>query len=210
MGQWWYGIYSRIEACIPLALVVLTMGLESGYFRFAGKAGNETAKKGVFATAWGIVTAASLLFFALAAIFNRQLADAMGYGETPAYVWMTAGIIALDSIGAVPFARLREQGRAGKYVMLRLVSVIVNLALCFFFYGWLPSLAANGIFEWAYDPMLGPGYALLANLVASAVTLLLLLSLCGVVAPRIEQPMERERTLTSLPVLFRRITGAAT
>lgn len=209
MGQVAYGIYTQIYAFIPLALVVLTMGLESGYFRFAGKAGNETAKKGVFATAWGIVTAASLLFFALAAIFNRQLADAMGYGETPAYVWMTAGIIALDSIGAVPFARLREQGRAGKYVMLRLVSVIVNLALCFFFYGWLPSLAANGIFEWAYDPMLGPGYALLANLVASAVTLPLLLSLCGGVVPRIERRMARELLLYSLPLLLSGIAGTA-
>ena len=40
---WWlsreeYGVITDIYALIPFALVVLTMGMESSYFRFAGRA----------------------------------------------------------------------------------------------------------------------------------------------------------------------------
>ena len=37
-GQEAYGIVTDVYALIPFALVLLTMGMESGYFRFAAKA----------------------------------------------------------------------------------------------------------------------------------------------------------------------------
>ena len=36
-----YGVVTDLYALIPFVLVLLTMGLETGYFRFAGKAGSE-------------------------------------------------------------------------------------------------------------------------------------------------------------------------
>lgn len=33
-----YGVITDMYALIPFAMVVLTMGMETGYFRFAGKA----------------------------------------------------------------------------------------------------------------------------------------------------------------------------
>lgn len=183
MGRAQYGVVSHIYAVIPFVLVILTMGLESGYFRFAGKASGEGEKRRVFATAWGMVSLVSVLFFVLVLLFNGTIAEWMGYAAHPSYIWMTGAIVALDAVTAIPFARLREQSRSGRYVLLRLVSVVVNLALCFFFYGWLPSLAGRGILPWAYDPAMGPGYVFVANLAASAVTLLLILPMCGGVAP---------------------------
>lgn len=209
MGQAPYGVITQLYAIIPLALVILTMGLESGYFRFAGKASCETEKRGVFATAWGMVGIASVVFFGLVAAFNGTIARGMGYGETPSYIWITGAIIALDAVSAVPFARLREQGRSGKYVLLRLISVLVNLAFCFFFYGWLPSLAHGGTLSWAYDDSFGPGYVLVANLIASAVTLLLILPLCGKVAPKINGRLARTLLIYSLPLLLSGIAGTA-
>ena len=65
-----YGIVTDVYALIPFALVVLTMGLESAYFRFAAKADAAAAaaggtegeiaaqaragKRHLFATAWGV------------------------------------------------------------------------------------------------------------------------------------------------------------
>ena len=62
-----YGITVDVYALIPFALVILTMGMESGYFRFAAKAdeagGDVTAaKRRLFATTWGITSLAALLF----------------------------------------------------------------------------------------------------------------------------------------------------
>ena len=202
MGRAQYGVVSHIYAVIPFVLVILTMGLESGYFRFAGKASGEGEKRRVFATAWGMVSLVSVLFFVLVLLFNGTIAEWMGYAAHPSYIWMTGAIVALDAVTAIPFARLREQSRSGRYVLLRLVSVVVNLALCFFFYGWLPSLAGRGILPWAYDPAMGPGYVFVANLAASVVTLLLILPMCGGVAPRIDRRLARSLLVYSLPLLL--------
>lgn len=209
MGRAQYGVVSHIYAVIPFVLVILTMGLESGYFRFAGKASGEGEKRRVFATAWGMVSLVSVLFFVLVLLFNGTIAEWMGYAAHPSYIWMTGAIVALDAVTAIPFARLREQSRSGRYVLLRLVSVVVNLALCFFFYGWLPSLAGRGILPWAYDPAMGPGYVFVANLAASAVTLLLILPMCGGVAPRIDRRLARSLLVYSLPLLLSGIAGTA-
>lgn len=209
MGQAPYGVVTHLYGIIPFALVLLTMGLESGYFRFAGKAASEGEKRRTFATAWGMVILASVLFFGVVLLFNNPIARSMGYAANSSYIWLTGAIILCDAASAIPFARLREQGRAGKYVLLRLISVIVNLAFCFFFYGWLPKLAAGGTFAWAYDPAIGPGYVLIANLIASAVTLLLILPLCEGVAPRIDRRLARNLLVYSLPLLLSGIAGTA-
>ena len=83
MGRAQYGVVSHIYAVIPFVLVILTMGLESGYFRFAGKASGEGEKRRVFATAWGMVSLVSVLFFVLVLLFNGTIAEWMGYAAHP-------------------------------------------------------------------------------------------------------------------------------
>lgn len=57
-----YGVVTDLYALIPFVLVLLTMGLETGYFRFAGKAGSEAEKRTIFSNVWGAVTAVSIVF----------------------------------------------------------------------------------------------------------------------------------------------------
>lgn len=209
MGLATYGVVTHLYALIPFVLVLLTMGLESGYFRFAGKAGTGKEKNDVFATAWGTVGVVSILFFVLVVLFNVPIADALGYADNTSYIWMTAAIVALDAITAIPFAKLREQGRSMTYVLVRLLSVVVNLALCFFFYGWLPSLAESGTLAWAYVSGTWPGYVLLSNLIASAVVFVVILPLVRGVTPRINGKLARNMLLYSLPLLVSGIAGTA-
>ena len=85
-----YGITVDVYALIPFALVILTMGMESGYFRFAAKAdeagGDVTAaKRRLFATTWGITSLAALLFFGLVTLFRTTVSEWMGadYAANP-------------------------------------------------------------------------------------------------------------------------------
>ena len=205
-----YGVVTDMYALIPFALVVLTMGLESGYFRFAGKARNDAEKKTVFANAWGAVTLASVVFFILVLLFNDRLAVAMRYAGHPSYIWITGAIIALDVFLAIPFARLREQGRAMRFVVIRLISVVVNVLFCVFFYSLLPQIAhANAILNAIYDPSFGAGYVLVANLIASFVTIFFLLPSCGRVMPRISRRVLGPIMIYSLPLLVSGIAGTA-
>ena len=63
-GQETYGVVTDIYALIPLALTLLTMGMESSYFRFSAKAEEaggdvKAAKRRLFATTWGVTSLAA-------------------------------------------------------------------------------------------------------------------------------------------------------
>ncbi len=204
-----YGVVTDLYALIPFALVVLTMGLETGYFRFAGQAATERERKEVFETTWGAVSLFALLFFAAALLFTPALARIMDYAEHPSYIRLTAAIIALDAATAIPFARLRQQGRAKRFVALRLLSVAVNLALTVFFYSALPALASRGADAGMYDPAFGAGYVLVANLLGSAVVWVGLYPSCRGARPRVRPKLLRAVMLYSLPLLVSGIAGTA-
>ena len=56
-----YGVVTDLYALIPFILLLLTMGMETGYFHFAGKAGTSEEKRLIFQTTWGIVILVSLI-----------------------------------------------------------------------------------------------------------------------------------------------------
>ena len=204
-----YGVVTDLYSLIPFALVILTMGLESGFFRFAGKADGDGEKRRVFAATWGATILAAVVFFGIVGLFNNPIAGWTGYADHPSYVWMTGLVVMLDVAGAMPFARLREQRRRMRYVAVRLASVVVNLVLCLFFYSVLPRLAAGGEGFWTtiWNPGFGAGYVLVANVAASAVALVMLLPTVGGIAPRIERRVFRQVMLYSLPLLVSGIAG---
>ncbi|MDR2130370.1 MAG: oligosaccharide flippase family protein [Odoribacteraceae bacterium] len=206
-----YGVVTAMYALIPFAMVVLTMGLETGYFRFAGMARTGEERRAVFSSAWGAVIVAAALFAGVAGIFTPSIAPFLGYGENPSFVWMVGAIIGLDAASSIPFCRLREEGRAGRFVVLKIVSVGINAALCLFFYSVLPALAAahGGIFARAWEPSFTPGYVFVANLAASAVTFLLLLPSCRGAWPRLSRRVLRPLLVYSAPLLVSGFAGTA-
>ena len=197
-----YGIITDIYALIPFALVVLTMGMESGYFRFAAQAADEQERGRVYGTTWGIVTLVAAIFLGVVLLFEAPISAAMGYAGRD-YVWITALIIFLDVAGAIPFARLRQEGRAGRYVAIRLLSVIVNIGLCLWFYNAQPEWCR--LFPTATDP----GYAFVANLVASGLTFILLVISCRGDNLHIHKQTLKTIFLYSLPLLVSGIAGTA-
>ena len=136
-----YGIITDVYALIPFALVVLTMGMESSYFRFAAKAEAEGGdieqnKRKLFGTTWGITSLASLLFFAAIVLFRDNVSALMGevYVANPLYVVTVAAIVMMDVAACIPFARLREQGKALTFVLLKLFNIILQVSLAVLFW----------------------------------------------------------------------------
>ncbi len=201
-----YGVVTDMYALIPFALVVLTMGLETGFFRFASKAESDPERRNVFSTTWGAVCAASVLFLGLVLLFNAPIANALEYASHPSYIWMVAGIICLDAIAAIPFVKLRRENRPVRFVSVKILSVAVNILFCVFFYAFLPKIEALSRF---WDPEFGAGYVFAANLIASAVTLLALLPSCKGIWPRIEPALLKKLLLYSAPLLLSGIAGTA-
>lgn len=200
-----YGIITDIYALIPFALVLLSMGMESSYFRFttrAEEAGGDVAagKRKVFATTWGITALAAILFFGVVWLLNAPISKAMGadYVAHPEYVTIVAAIVMVDVWTMIPFSRLREQGRAMRFVLLKALSVLLNVGLAIGF-------GVAGL----YSTTFGVGWVLVANLAASVITLLALLPTTNGVVPRIDFPLLRKIFVYSLPLLISGIAGTA-
>lgn len=200
-----YGIVTDIYALIPFALVILSMGMESSYFRFTTRAEEQGGdimqnKRRVFATTWGITSLNAVIFFAIVWLFNGAISHIMGetYVAHPEYVTIVAAIVMVDVWTMIPFSRLREQGRAMRFVMLKALSVLLNVGLAIAF-------GIAGL----YGTSFGVGWVLIANLIASIMTLVALLPTTGGVVPRIDGALLRKIFVYSLPLLISGIAGTA-
>lgn len=204
-GQAEYGIITDIYALIPFALVVLTMGMESGYFRFAAKADAaggdvEAAKKRLFSTVWGITSLAAVAFFAAVAALREPIARAMGeaYVAHPEYVVLVGAIVMFDVASCIPFSRLREQGRAGRFVTLKILNIVLQTVLAFAF-------GAMGLFATEF----GVGWAFVANLAASVITFASILPTTNRTVPKIDWLLLATVFSYSLPLLVSGVAGTA-
>ena len=204
-GQETYGVVTDIYALIPLALTLLTMGMESSYFRFSAKAEEaggdvKAAKRRLFATTWGVTSLATAVFFLATAFFRDGIARTMGeaYAAHPEYVVWVGLIILFDVWSCIPFSRLREQGRAMTFVGLKAMNVVLNVVLAFGF-------GAAGLFATDF----GVGWVFVANLIASVVTWLAILATADRTVPKIDWALLAAVFAYSLPLLVGGLAGTA-
>ena len=204
-GQETYGIVTDIYALIPLALTLLTMGMESSYFRFSAKAEEaggdvRAAKRRLFATTWGVTSLTAVVFFVLVASFRNGVAGLMGeaYAAHPEYVVWVGLIILFDVWACIPFSRLREQGRALLFVGIKALNVVMNVALAVAF-------GVAGLFATEF----GVGWVFVANLIASVVTWLVILATVDRTVPKINWALLAAVFAYSLPLLVGGLAGTA-
>ena len=96
----------------------------------------------------------------------------MGYGHHPEYIRWLAVIVGMDAFTAIPFARIRLNNRPGKYALIRIVEVSVNIGLNLFFLWYCPRHTDSDLVSLLYNEEIGVGYVLISNLVASLIKLL--------------------------------------
>ena len=163
-----YGVITNIYAYTALLLVVLTYGMETTFFRFANKSGENPTK--VYSTILLSVGATSIVFVVLVLLFLSPLSSAMGYGSHPSYVWVMAMVVAIDAFQCIPFAYLRYQKRPMKFAALKLLFIVLNIALNLLFFLVFPALYRSypEVIGRVYDPSVGAGYAFYINLACTA------------------------------------------
>lgn len=169
-----YAIHGLMYGFSALLLVVLTYGMETAFFRFASR---EKREADAFSTA-----SLSLLFTTIAAVllliyFAGPVAGLMTTPDDAPYVTLFAFIIGFDVLSAVPFAKLRLDNRPLRFALFKAINIVVNGVFLIFFLEGLPLLADKGA-VWAgalYHPGGELTLVFVANLIASALTLLLFL-----------------------------------
>lgn len=169
-----YGIISEMYAYVTFINVICMFGMETAFFRFAGRTdGFERSK--VFGSAQLFLLCTSALMTAVLLFSAGDISAMLGYTGHSRYVIYFALIIGFDTLVNIPFARLRLEGRPWRYCIIKLLNIGINIALNFFFL--FPALMQKpdmfSTIGYTYDPALGVAYVFLANLIASAITFML-------------------------------------
>lgn len=127
-----YGVITEIYSYVALLLVLLTFGMETTFFRFINKAGEQPGR--VYSTALCAVGGVSLAFALGVLAFLQPVAAAVGYAAHPEYVGMMAVCVAVDAFQSIPFAYLRYRHKALKFAALKLLFIALNIALNIVFF----------------------------------------------------------------------------
>lgn len=175
----WYGPVqtadiTQIYAIIPFLNVVFTYGLETAYFRFSAQ---EPEQK-LFNTLSVSMLVSTVLLTAVLLLFSGQLAGWAALADHPEYFRWMLYVLFFDTLSVIPFARLRQQQRPRQYAFVKVFTVLLTLGVSVYYLRFCPQRYAVNPADpwlWFYQPQIGIGYYVLANAVASAAALLLLL-----------------------------------
>ena len=132
-----YGVVTEFMAYIAVLQVMLVLGLETGCFRFANKEGVDPKK--VYSSAFVTVFCVSATFLALMLAFATPIASSLGYAGYESCIMYMGGILALDSITAILFAKLRQETKAFKFAILKTVKIVTETAANLVLFLWFPS-----------------------------------------------------------------------
>ncbi len=166
-----YAPFADFYSVAGVIAVLLTHGMETTFFRFAL---DEKDDRKLISTTFYSVAVLALLYLVFSLVFKQDLANAFKTPDQVNLLTLITITLTLDAFCAMPFVLLRKNERPLKYASIRIINGIVNFALVVFFIAYLPK-HPEGVFGYKFDPKFGIGYVFVANLVASALTFILLL-----------------------------------
>ncbi len=203
-----YGVVTELYAYVSIFLILLTYGMETGYFRFCQNSDYKPTT--VYSTGFSSLIVTSLLFIFVFYLFRQNIASWIDYQNQVSYLMLLAATVALDALSAIPFAKLRIENKAKRFAVIKLINIGINIGLNLFFLLFVPKyLSSDNIFYSLFFNGLDVGYIFLSNFLASLITIFLLL-------PQILQAFKPydfdfillKKLLTySYPLLFAGIAG---
>lgn len=205
------GIIYDLLSLTAFIMIIFTYRLETAFFRYSTEQGQ---KEKSFATALYSILGTSLILFIAILVFSGNIANLLKYPDHPEYIQMFACILILDALAEIPLARLRLEGRAKKYAMIKLLNILINFSLNFFVLYFLPKSLIDPNYSFLqplakvfYDPTIRVGYVFLFNLIASASTLLFLLPEYKVSAKYFDKALLKKMLVYALPLVVVSFAG---
>ena len=186
-----YGIVTNIYAWTALLLVILTYGMETGFFRFVNR--EDQDPKTVYKTAFLTLLCSSAVFTMLVVVFHQPIANVLGYPDHSEFIEMMFATVAVDAFASIPFAYLRYQKRPIRFAALKLLFVLLNIGFNLLF---LVALGKNDVF-----------YIFLSNILATLIQTACLLPMTLPKGGQFSAPVLKEMLRYSLPLLILGVAG---
>ena len=184
-----YGIVTELYAYVAFLVIMLTYGFETAFFNFTKK---EDNKEKVYSTAMFSLLISSVIFIILSIIYSNTISEWMGYGIESRYVQYFAVIIGLDAISSISFAKLREEEKAVRFAVIRLLNIFSNIGLNLYF------IVYKGF---------GIEYIFFANLISSVITILLLMPEMIISKFNFDTKLWKKMAIYAFPLLIAGLAG---
>ena len=200
-----YGVVTEFMAYIAVLQVVLVLGLETGCFRFANKEGVEPHK--VYSNAFVTVFCISATFLALMIAFSGPIASVLGYAGYESCIMYMGGILALDSVTAILFAKLRQENKALKFAIFKTIKIITETVANLVLFLWFPKHCADA---WMLDfiPAVPDfSYVIFAIFISCIVCGLLFIPEYLKLSFRLDPKLLRQMLAYSLPLMVAALPG---
>ncbi len=189
---------------------LLAFGMETTFFRYMNK--RPENKDVVYNNSFGAIFTISIVFLVLTFPFIGDITawikiDATTpFNEYVQYTRYFIGILIIDAWCVIPFAKIRADGRPGRYGTIKFINIVIFVGLNLFFIYALPYATRHNlpgtawVNSWFKHGWLG--YVFLSNLIASAATLLMLLPELLKLRPKFNWKLFTEMLVYSWPVLI--------
>ena len=170
-----YGVVSELFFYAAILTVFFTYRMETTFFRFGSKSAESIEK--AFSTAAISLLVSTLFFTGLLLFLSAPIAQFLTYPDNIEFVQIVILIVAFDALIAIPFARLRLENRPIKFAILKILHILINIVVIFFFLKYCPLWIENGVdfLSTIYSSENRILYIFIANLLASVVVFCLLL-----------------------------------
>jgi len=206
-----YGTVNVFYALAAFLMVILTYGMETTFFRFNEQ---EKEKEEVLSTAMISLIISSVSFLILVLVFSEKIAQWMDYPKHPEYVRWFAWVLALDALSAIPFAHLRAINRPIRFAWVKMTNISINIGLNLFFLLFCPYIlshhpegAVSHIIAKIYLPNWGIEYIFISNLIASGITLFMLLPEISGVRWKMHPDLWKKMLFYAFPLIFAGMAG---
>lgn len=201
-----YGVVTEIYAYAAFLNVLYIYGLETTYFRFS----SQGKKDEYFNLAFTSIFIGSIVFSGGLCLFSEPLAQMLGSPVKGRFIRWLALILAIDAWMAIPFARLRQEGKAIPFARFKLVTILLNIGLNLFFLTlcpWLSHTQPDHVLLSMYDIRLGVDYVFISNLIANGFCLLFFIPTWLKIKLRFNAYKWRKMMVYTLPILIMGFAG---
>jgi O-antigen/teichoic acid export membrane protein len=204
-----YGIFGSMFAYASMLQAIMAFGMETTFFRYLNK--HEDKKAQVYNNSFAAVFFTTLVFLISTLTFLDPLTRWLKIEQTTSfhdyrlYVIYFIIFLVVDAWCVVPFAKIRADGRPGRYGFIKLTNIFTFIALNIIFIYIIPAIIKHHLpggawlSSWFRPGWLG--YIFLSNLIASVLTFLLLLPEVSKLRPDLHLQIFKDMLLYSMPVL---------
>ncbi len=189
---------------------LLAFGMETTFFRYLNKRPDD--KQLVYNNAFGAILSISALFLLLTFPFAGLITSwiridpSTPFAEYVLYTKFFIGILIIDALCVIPFAKIRADGRPGRYGLIKFLNVVIFVALNLIFIYGLPLIikyklpGTAWLNTWYNHGWLG--YVFMSNLIANGATMLMLIPEFIKLRPKFSKALFVEMLVYSWPVLI--------